>query len=292
MTLSLSAQSLTLRYGDVTALDNLAFTLAEPGIHGLLGRNGSGKTSLLSLVAGLRRPTSGRILIDGEEVFENARAMGRVCLIRESGDMPVDGETVRSVFDYAASMRPRWDGSLALELADIFELSPKNKVGTLSRGKRAALACTLGIAARAPLTVFDEAYLGMDAPSRYAFYDALLADFMDHPRIIMLSTHLIEEVSKLFERVLIIDGGRLVLNENVDTLRGRGVSLTGPASAVDAALADVPVLSSRTLGPTKSVAVYDIPDAARARALAAGLEIGPLPLQDLFIHLTAKEGRT
>lgn len=291
MTLSLSARDLTLRYGAVTALDTLAFTLDEPGVHGLLGRNGSGKTSLLSLVAGLRRPSAGRITIDGEDVFENARAMGRVCLIRESGDMPVDGETVRSVLDFAADMRPRWDEARALELADTFELSLDKKVSALSRGKRAALACTLGIAARAPLTLFDEAYLGMDAPSRYAFYDALLADFMDHPRIIVLSTHLIEEVSKLFERVLIIDDGRLALNENVDTLRGRGVSLTGPAAAVDAAIAGVPVLSSRTLGPTRSVAVYDIPEDARARALEAGLEIGPLPLQDLFIHLTAKEGR-
>ena len=88
----------------------------------------------------------------------------------------------------------------------------------------------VGLAARAPLTIFDESHLGLDAPSRYAFYDELLADYAERPRTVILSTHLIEEVSRLFEEVVIIDRGRLVLHEETDAVRARGVAVTGPAA--------------------------------------------------------------
>ena len=78
-----------------------------------------------------------------------------------------------------------------------------------------------GLAARTPLTIFDESYLGMDAPSRYAFYDELLADYARHPRTVILSTHLIEEFGSLFEEVVMIHHGRLVLHEEADALRAR-----------------------------------------------------------------------
>jgi ABC-2 type transport system ATP-binding protein len=176
-------------------------------------------------------------------------------------------------------------------LLDLFELEEKMKVGKLSRGQRAKLACTLGLAARAPLTLFDEAYLGMDAPARYAFYDALLEDFMAHPRLVLVSSHHIEEVAKLFEEVVIIDHGRLVLHEAAEALRERGVSLTGPASTVDVLSAKARLLSERSLGPTKSVALYDAPAGLVEDARRAGLEVGTLPIQDIFVHLTETTAR-
>lgn len=287
MTLSLTARNAGLDFGATSALVDVSFTLDQPGIHGLLGRNGSGKTSLLSLIAGLRKPSRGDVLIDGETVFENERAMGRTCIIRESGDMETS-DSIADALEFTAWMRPDWDAAYATTLLDRFGLDPKKKVSALSRGQRAALASTLGLAARAPLTLFDETYLGMDAPSRQAFYDALLEDFMAHPRIIVLSTHLIEEVAKLFERLLIIHEGRLLHNESAEAMRGRGLTITGPAARLDPLLPELTVLGTRELGSTKSVAVLDPPSEIRARAVAAGLETGPMPLQDLFIHLTAK----
>jgi ABC-2 type transport system ATP-binding protein len=160
----------------------------------------------------------------------------------------------------------------------------------LSRGQRAALAVTLGLASRAPITAFDEAYLGMDAPSRYAFYEELLADFMEHPRMVIVSTHLIEEVSKLFEEVLIVQRGRLLLRADADALRTSGATVIGPTVAVDRFAEGLTVLSEKQLGPTKSAVVYGPFDSAHLRAASeAGLEVGPLPLQDLFVHLTTPE---
>jgi ABC-2 type transport system ATP-binding protein len=177
----------------------------------------------------------------------------------------------------------------------LFKLTRRQKVSGLSRGGRSALGITLGLATRAPLTIFDESYLGLDAPSRYSFYDELLADYLANPRTFIISSHLIEEVGSLFEEVVIIDGGRLVVHDQADALRARGVALTGPAAVVDELLdqvradATLTVLGEQRLGGTKSAMVYgELDEPTRARARAAGLELGPIALQDLFVHLTRK----
>ncbi len=286
-TTAIEVERLHQRFGDTVALDDLTFRL-DGGITGLLGRNGSGKTTLLSILAGFREPSAGSVRVGGEPVFERADVMERVCLIREGGDTVDGSERVSEALAVAAMMRPYWDADYAKHLLDRFRLSDRKKVGQLSRGQRGALACTLGLASRAPLTMFDEAYLGMDAPSRYVFYDELLEDFMAHPRSIIISTHLIEEVSSLFEQVVIIDQGRLVLQDDSESLRSRGVTVLGPAEAVDRFVAGLTVLNERRLGSTKSAVVYGaLDEAARGRAAEAGLELEPLPLQDLFVHLTA-----
>jgi ABC-2 type transport system ATP-binding protein len=283
-------RDLTLRYGATTAVDGMSVTFEGGRIHGLLGRNGSGKTSLLSVIAGFRAATSGEVLIDGEPAFENAAAMAKTCLIRGSGDsVEHDWPTDRLIdaLRAAATLRPAWDQDLADRLVERFRLSPKKRLSALSTGQRSAVGVVLGLASRAPLTLLDESYLGMDAPSRYAFYEELLQDFMDHPRTIVLSTHLIGEVASLFEQVTIIDEGRLMLQDDADAVRSRGATLTGPADQVDALLDGLGVLATQRLGNTKAVTVYgDLPDGLAERARHRDVEVAPAPLQDLFVHLT------
>ena len=286
MTLDIDLRDLTVRYGDVAALDELSLHFEGGKIHGLLGRNGAGKSTLLAVLAAYRRPTSGSALVGGEVPFENPMLMPQICLIRETLDV-YDTETCRSVLSLGA-LRPTWDAAYAEELAERFEIPmTRRSVTKLSRGKKAALACVIGLASRAPLTIFDEAYLGMDAPSRAAFYDELLADYMRHPRTIVISTHLIEEFSSLFEQVAIIDRGRLVVQGDTDEIRARGASVIGPAEVVDR-VAGHAVVGERRLGGTKSVTVYgDLGADFEENVRAAGLELGPVSLQDLFIHLTS-----
>jgi ABC-2 type transport system ATP-binding protein len=287
----IEVEDLTLRYGRVTALDHLTVGLAGDKIYGLLGRNGSGKTSLLSVLAAFCKQTSGSVRIDGQPVFENRRITSQICLIRTNVDTLGKSDKVEVALAFAAQWRPNWDDDYAKSLLDRFGLPPSKTVGALSRGQRSVLGAVLGLASRAPITLFDESHLGMDAPTRYAFYDELLADFMAHPRTFVISTHLIEEVGSLFEEVVILDRGRLVLQEEVETLRSRGVSVTGPADAVDRITNGHTVLGERALGPTKSTTIYGPVDAdLRERARAAGLELGPVGLQDLFVHLTRAGG--
>jgi ABC-2 type transport system ATP-binding protein len=288
MTFPIALDGLRVHFRDVRAVDDVTLTIAGGTICGLLGRNGAGKSTLLSTLAAYRRPTGGTVLVDGEAPYENPRLMSEICLVRASGDFE-RSMSVADALEVAALLRPRWDTAFAAELVDRFELPARTKVGALSRGQRSALSVTVGLAARAPLTIFDEPHLGMDVPSRYAFYDTLLADYIAHPRTVVVSTHLIDEVASLFEDVVIIDRGRLVVHEPVEALTARGAELTGPADAVAAATEGLRVVSSRRLGPTRWVVVVDpLDEARRARAVAAGVDIAPVPLQDLFVHLVSQ----
>ncbi|MFJ5990094.1 ATP-binding cassette domain-containing protein [Lentzea sp. NPDC092896] len=283
-------QGLSVRYGNMTAVDDMSFSLSGNKIYGLLGRNGSGKTSLMSALAGYRK-ASGSVQLDGLPVFENAAAMRQVCLVRHSADAADKGDKVSHVLEYGAAWRDTWDDEYALELAELFGIGLKTKVGALSLGKRSALGVVIGLASRSPLTMLDESHLGMDTPTRYAFYDALLNDFMEHPRTIIISTHLIEELASLLEEVLIIDSGRLVLQEEADVLRSRGTEVTGNASDVDEFTAALTVLSEKSLGRTKAAMVYGaLDDDQLIRARGLGLELGPIALQDMFVHLTDPVG--
>lgn len=286
MTLAIEADGLTLRYGDTVAVDHLSLRLDGGKIYGLLGRNGSGKTSLLAAISAFRRATSGTVTVGGAVPFENAAVTRQICFVRDRVDAQ-DQDRVRCVLQLARRLRPNWDQEYADRLIKRFDLQVNKRVGALSRGGKSALSVVLGLASRAPVTIFDEAYLGMDAPSRYAFYEELLDDYIANPRTVIVSTHLIEEVDKLFEEVMIIDRGRLVAHEETDTLRSRGVTVTGPSAAVDRFVAGHTLLGEQRLGGTKAATIYgELSDGDRAGARSAGLELGPMGLQELFVHLT------
>ncbi|MCO1574471.1 ABC transporter ATP-binding protein [Crossiella sp. SN42] len=292
MTLTVEVAGLGLRYGATTALRDIGFRLTGPGICGVLGRNGSGKTSLLSVLAAFRRPSEGTVLLDGEPVFENPRNTRRICLIREAGDTVESGDRVGGALDLAAELRQDWDQEYAEELLAKFRIGPKQRLSELSRGRRSALGVVLGLASRAPLTIFDETYLGMDAPARMTFYDELLADHIAHPRTFLLASHLIDEMAPLLERVLLLDNGRLAVFEEAEDLRSRGVSVTGDEDAVAQIVAGLEVIGERRLGRTRQAVVYGELDAdRRAAAEVAGVEVGPLSLQELIVHLTGAEER-
>jgi ABC-2 type transport system ATP-binding protein len=274
-----------VRFGATAALDGVTASVLPGTICGLLGRNGSGKTTLLSTIAAFRRPSGGTVLVDGEVPWERPRVVGGIALVREGGDFP--DVRVGAVLRYGAAMRPTWSGEVAERLLERFDVSPRKRVEHLSRGQRGALAAVVGIASRAPLTLLDEVTLGMDAPARYAVYDELLADYLVHPRTVVLASHLIEEVDRLLEHVLVLDRGRVLVADEADALRARGVRVSGPAERVDAFVGDARVLRRETIGRSAVVTLYgDLGGDARARAAVKEIEMQPLPLQDLFVHLT------
>jgi ABC-2 type transport system ATP-binding protein len=289
MTTSVAVQNLSVHFEDTRAVDDVSFSIEGGTICGLLGRNGAGKTTLLSTLGAFRLPTTGRVRVAGLEPYENPLAVADICLIREGGDF-IGSLKVDVALDLVGALRPAWDRAYADHLVERFQLPRRKKVDALSRGMRSALAVTVGLASRASLTMFDEPHLGMDAAARYVFYDELLADYLAHPRTILLSTHLIDEVASILEDVIIIDHGRLLLHEPVAELQGRGAEVVGPIDAVGTFVRDLHVVSDRTLGPTRSVTTTDRLTPEQRRAAAdAGLELGPIHLQDLFVHLTSRE---
>ena len=209
----IETRGLTRRYKDQTALDNVTLDIAPNRIYGLLGRNGAGKTTLMSILTAQGFASSGEIRVFGGNPFENEHILSRLCFVRESQKYP-DDFTVRNALDAAAMFFPNWDADLAQTLLEDFQLPRprKHRIKKLSRGQLSAVGVIIGLASRAELTFFDEPYLGLDAVARQLFYDRLLTDFADHPRTIILSSHLIDEVANLLEHVIVIDRGRIALD--------------------------------------------------------------------------------
>ncbi|GAA1859135.1 ABC transporter ATP-binding protein [Myceligenerans crystallogenes] len=292
---SADANGAVHRTPGATALDGITCDIPAGQITGLLGRNGAGKSTMLGLLAAFRRPTHGSVVVgaggDLRDPWEDAALTSAVQFVQDGGDVFAD-QKCADTLAYYADLRPEWDAGRAAELLDLFEIPVRKKPAALSRGKRSALAATIGLASRAPLTIFDEVYLGMDTPTRHAFYDALLADYAAHPRTIILSSHLVAETERLFEHVVLVDAGRVLLAEPADELRSRATALTGPASAVDRLTHGREVLDRQELGATAMVTVLGtMPDDAARAAAAEGVTVGGVGLESLFVHLTRKEAR-
>lgn len=283
-----TARNLTKTYGDFTAVDDASFDLKANTIYGLLGRNGAGKTTVMQMLTAQSLQSSGEIQVFGQRPYENSSALANICFVKESQKYPDDFK-VRHVISCAARLLPHWDQEFASELIRDFDLPEGRKVKKLSRGMTSALGIVIGLAARAPLTFFDEPYLGLDAVARHMFYDRLLADYAENPRTVVLSTHLIDEVSDLIEHVILIDRGRIIIDSEADDLRDRGFVVSGASDHVDTFVAGRKVLHRDALGSVSRVSVDArlSPD-ERARAQSLGLDTEPLSLQQLVIRNTTE----
>ncbi|MFV0286485.1 MAG: ABC transporter ATP-binding protein [Demequina sp.] len=285
MTAIVEAAGLTKRFGKVTAVDDVSFSLEEGGIHGLLGRNGAGKTTLMQLLTGQDFASAGRARIFGENPVENAGAVGRTCFIKESQVYPDDFKG-RHVLAVAPRFFPHWEADLAARLVDAFQVPLDRRIKKLSRGQRSAIGVVVGIASRAELTLLDEPYAGLDAVARRRFYDLLLEDYAEHPRTILLSTHLIDEAAALLQRVLVIDKGRLVIDADAEDLRGSATTLVGRAADVDAFAARHEVLERTAIGAIASVTLAGLSAEDKRAAASAGLEATAVSLQELIVRRT------
>ena len=254
MTTVVEATGLTRRYGGLTAVDQATFALEENRIHGLLGRNGAGKTTLMSLLTGQEFASSGQARVFGQSPLENPAVLSRVSFIKESQRYPEDF-SAKHVLRSAPWFFPNWDADYAQRLVHDFRLPLATKIKKLSRGQLSAIGVIVGLASRAPLTFFDEPYLGLDAVARQIFYDRLLEDYAEHPRTVILSTHLIDEVSSLLEHVLVIDEGRIIVDQDAEELRGTATAIAGRRSDVEEFTVGREVLGRQSLGGLLSVTV-------------------------------------
>jgi len=290
MTSVIEVHNLTKHYKDKNALDNVSLSIEGGAIYGLLGRNGAGKTTLMSILTAQNFASSGDVRVFGEHPYENPRVLSRICFVRESQKYP-DDATPRHAFAAARLFFKNWDQDLADQLIEDFQLPMKQTIKKLSRGQLSAVGVIIGLASRAELTFFDEPYLGLDAVARQIFYDRLIEDYAEHPRTIILSSHLIDEVSNLIERVIVIDGGKILLDEDTDAVRDRAVTVVGDSAKVDAWAAGREVLHRETLGRVASITVLgNLSADERAEIVASGMDLAPVSLQQLVVRLTQKAG--
>jgi ABC-2 type transport system ATP-binding protein len=249
------AKDLRKSYGKQTvALDGASFTVGRGRIVGLMGPNGAGKTTALKAILGLT-PFEGQLDVLGRDPRSQRDSLTQdVCFIADVAVLP-KWMRVNDAIDYVAGVHPRFDRVRADAVLARTEIRRRSKVGELSKGMITQLHLALIMAIDAKLLVLDEPTLGLDLLYRRAFYEALLNDYFDHERTILVTTHQVEEVEHLLTDVLLINHGRIVLDTSIEDLATRFVQLIANTDSSEAARGLGPIYEREVFG--RSVFVFE-----------------------------------
>ena len=275
-------KKVTKRYGQATVLKNITLSVNEPGIYCLLGRNGAGKTTLLKSIAGYQNITTGMIQVDGKTITTSTMDTG-VSYIENFAkhfNLPV-----RKLLRIASKVNPNYDYDFALEMMERFELDGKKKYQHLSLGMKTMVSTIICLASNKEVILLDEPVLGLDAIMRVEFYDMLTESFQKHPRIIIVSTHIIEEIAKTIQKLIIIDKGSIRFFDTLQSVETKAFCISGLQKDVETATRNLNIIGQDTVGGLVTSYIFDNPPKP-----TDSLEIHPLSLQDFFIQMVGHKG--
>ena len=275
-------KQVTKQYGQAAVLKNITLSIDEPGIYCLLGRNGAGKTTLLKSIAGYQNITQGTIEVEGKIITTSTLDTG-VSYIENFAkhfNLPV-----RKLLRIASEVNPNYDDDFASEMMERFELDGKKKFHHLSLGMKTMVSTIICLASNKEVILLDEPVLGFDAIMRVEFYDMLTGSFQKHPRIIIVSTHIIEEIAKAIQKLIIIDKGNVRFFDTLQSVEAKAFCVSGMQKDVEAATRNLNIIGQDTVGGLITRYIFDAP-----QEQTASLEIHPLSLQDFFIQLVGHKG--
>jgi ABC-2 type transport system ATP-binding protein len=277
MSALIEASDLTKKYGAHVALDHANFSVQAGRIVGLIGPNGAGKTSALRAILGLTT-YEGQLKVLGREPFrERTKLMDEACFIADVAVLPA-WLKVNDAIDFVAGVHPRFRRDRAAALLAKTQITGERRMRELSKGMKTQVHLALTMAIDAKLLVLDEPTLGLDILARRAFYDALVNDYMDETRTILITTHQVEEIENLLTDVLFIEKGRIVLDSSLDDIATRYAAVAVAADKSDAARAERPFYERRMLG--KVVLYYEHPNLEKLAELG---EVHTPSISDLFV---------
>ncbi len=274
------------------ALRDISLTLGDATVTALVGPNGSGKTTLMQILGGLMASTSGSVSIDGSQASADDLLTGSIIA---SSARDLDDANSKTLVAYAR-LRPTWDEQLFEHYVNRFELALSRKsVRKLSSGQAAIFSASIALASGAPITLLDEIQAPLDVPTRYALYEEILAlagECMEGKRPqrrFLISSHMVSELEKVAEDVIVLKKSELLAHESVDDFTARVASVTGHASDVERFLAahpDLAVIATRELGSTREIVVDRRGSAVGDTELAShSLTASPCSFQDAFAYL-------
>ena len=247
----LKAENVYKSYGKKQVLTGLDLELQPGKIYGLIGRNGAGKTTLLGILTAQNTMDSGSVTYGGQPVWENQAALEQICFSRELRPTLMSGQNNLKIKHYlqtAAIFCPNWDVDYAQRLMKEFELDPKKKIYQLSKGQMSMVTILIALASRAPITILDEPAAGLDVVVRERFYQLLMEDYTQNPdRTFIVSTHIIEEAASVFERVIILDQGRVLEDAPTDELVNQFRYVSGREDQVKQACQGLELLSTHQM---------------------------------------------
>lgn len=230
-------QNLTRRFGRKAALDGVSLEVPRGSVFGLVGENGAGKTTLVRHILGLLKPQAGQVRVFGlDPVAEPERVLARIGYLSEDRELP-NWSSIRELMRYASAFYPAWDAAYAEVLRQKFELDPDARVRHLSRGERAKAGLLVALAYRPELLVLDEPSAGLDAIVRRHILAAIIRTVAEEGRTVVFSSHLLDEVDRVADRVAMIDQGRIVFSGPLDEVKAAhrmlSLRLAEPRSQLD-----------------------------------------------------------
>jgi ABC-2 type transport system ATP-binding protein len=227
MTPAIQTRELSKSYGRKQALRDCTLDIPSEKVVGLVGPNGAGKSTLLNLAVGLLSPTSGTISVLGGRPGSGQAQLDKVGFVAQ--DAPVyAGQTVGQHLNMGSYLCANWDTELAASRIAGLDLDPGQKAGSLSGGQRAQLALTMAIAKRPELLVLDEPVAGLDPLARREFLQALMEEVAAHGVSVVLSSHLIEDLARVCDHLIILAGSRVRLSGDVSDLLAGHHRISGP----------------------------------------------------------------
>lgn len=274
----------TKQFQEITALEDVSFNFEYGRIYGFLGRNGAGKSTLINIIANRIFADSGEVLVDGVPSRENMKVHEKIFCMSEA-DLYDKDLRIRDHFKWIGRFYESFDLEKAYDIAEKFGLDTNKKFKALSKGYQSIFKLTAALALNVPYVIFDEPVLGLDANHRELFYELLLRDYENNERTIIIATHLIEEVANIIEEVVLIDKGRVLLQDNVASLLEMGYSVSGLAEKVDEYCAGKNIIGCDELGNLKIA--YLLGEKTPLPS-GSGLTFSTMNLQKLFVKLTEK----
>ncbi len=279
-------KNLTYGYKHTPVLTEFNFIETEPSIIALWGRNGAGKTTLMSLVAGHYKPNDGSIKVLGEAPYNNLNVLENICYIQENHPFGHNWR-IDDLLKYGRYFHPEWDQEFAEHLVQVFELPKNKKITKFSKGMKTAVQIILGLASNAKITVLDEPTNGLDAVKRKLFYDALMESYEENPRLILLSTHHIEEIQPLCETIVVVNDGKVLFHEQMEVMREKGIILSGNIDSIEHVTKNISILESSKISSTKKVMIDELfTNEWKKIAEDHHLTIEKATLQDYLINKT------
>jgi ABC-2 type transport system ATP-binding protein len=279
----IEARGLSKKYGSFLALDRADFVVQPGRIVGLIGPNGAGKTTALRAVLGLTT-YAGELRVLGREPFaERALLMRETSFIADVAVLP-SWLRVQQAIDFVAGVHPRFRRDRAAALLAKTDIGMRRRIGELSKGMRTMVHLALTMAIDARLLILDEPTLGLDILARRGFYDALVNDYMDETRTIVITTHQVEEIENLLTDVLFIDKGHIVLDCSVEDIGTRYAAVEVADDRIEAARRERPFHERRALG--KTLLYFEGADREKLEGLG---EVSAPSVSDLFVAKLSAE---
>ena len=295
-----AVENLTVRYGGATACAEVSLSVARGAVYALLGRNGAGKSSLVRCLLGQQKPTSGRAMLFGEDVWKaRTRLMSRVGVVPEEPDAP-PAMTAGQIADFCRRLYRSWDEKGVARRLERFGVPADVPFGRLSKGEKGEVMLAVALGHSPELLVLDDPTLGLDAVARKDLYEELIGELADRGTTVFLTTHDLSGVEGIATRVGILKDGRLVLDEEMETLKTRfrriryGNDRTSERTAYGTELDAFEAVRVRVRGWGVDAVVSNFADSSfeefRRIEGVMDAEVSPMALEEIFLAVAGERG--